>query len=104
MNQELDSFTYSASHNLQEPLRKIQTFANLILEKETEALSEKGKDYLTRIQIAAQRMQQLIEDLLSYSRTVDTSKKEFQKTDLNILLEHIKTEPQGRNNRKHLSC
>jgi signal transduction histidine kinase len=92
MNEELGSFTYSASHDLQEPLRKIQMFAKLILEKEIEALSEKGKDYFNRMQIATQRMQQLIEDLLSYSHTADTSQKHFQKTDLNVLIEHVKTE------------
>ena len=92
MNQELDSFTYIASHDLQEPLRKIQTFANVIIENEKEVLSEKGKDYLGRMQVAAQRMQQLIEDLLSYSHTVDPSQKQFQKTNLNVLLELVKTE------------
>jgi signal transduction histidine kinase len=51
INQELDSFTYIASHDLQEPLRKIQTFANIILEKEIEALPEKGKIILSECKL-----------------------------------------------------
>src|SRR4030095_3297472 len=58
---------------------------------EMEMLSEKGKDYFKRIENAAQRMQHLIEDLLAYSHAT-TSQKYFQKTDLNILLEQVKTE------------
>jgi integral membrane sensor domain MASE1 len=51
INQELDSFTYIAIHDLQEPLRKIQTFANIILEKEIEALPEKGKIILSECKL-----------------------------------------------------
>ncbi len=87
MNEELASFAYVSSHDLQEPLRKIQTFANRITEKET--LSDMGKDYFRRMQDAAQRMQLLIEDLLAYSRT-STTEKVFEKTDLNNLLVEVK--------------
>lgn len=69
MNQELSSFAYVSSHDLQEPLRKIRAFSLRILEVEYERLSEKGRDHFERIQRSAQRMQTLIEDLLSYSRT-----------------------------------
>src|SRR5690606_532970 len=69
MNQELASFAYVSSHDLQEPLRKIQTFASRIVETEHDNLSAKGKDYFIRMQNAALRMQTLIEDLLAYSRT-----------------------------------
>ena len=86
MNEELASFAYVSSHDLQEPLRKIQTFANRIIEKE--ALSESGKDYFARMQNAAQRMQLLIEDLLAYSRT-STTEKVFEKTDLNTILDDV---------------
>lgn len=91
MNQELASFAYVSSHDLQEPLRKIQTFASRIVEMEEANLSEKGKDYFLRMQNAALRMQTLIEDLLAYSRT-NTSEKRFEATDLNVILNDIKSE------------
>jgi signal transduction histidine kinase len=68
MNKELESFTYISSHDLQEPLRKIQTFVSRIIEKDQESLSDTGKSYLLRTQEAALRMQNLIQDLLAYSR------------------------------------
>ena len=69
INKELQSFVYISSHDLQEPLRKIQTFSTRIADKEVDNLSDYGKDYFNRIQNAANRMQMLIEDLLAYSRT-----------------------------------
>jgi PAS domain S-box-containing protein len=60
MNTELQSFAYVSSHDLQEPLRKIQAFASRILSKEMQTLSETGKDYFRRMQEAAARMQTLI--------------------------------------------
>ena len=67
-NHELEQFAFIASHDLQEPLRKIQAFGNLLGTKCSDKLDEQGKDYLTRMQNAAKRMQQLIRDLLKYSR------------------------------------
>ncbi|MFZ0931199.1 MAG: ATP-binding protein [Syntrophobacteraceae bacterium] len=67
-NQELEQFAFIASHDLQEPLRKIQTFGNMIGNKCSDKLNEQEKDYFTRMQNAAKRMQQLIHDLLKYSR------------------------------------
>ncbi|MFB3387989.1 PAS domain S-box protein [Flavobacterium sp. LAR06] len=89
MNQELQSFAYISSHDLQEPLRKIQTFASLILEKEFENLSNEGKDKFQRMQSAAQRMQTLINDLLSYSRT-NIQERVFEKTDLSKIIDEVK--------------
>lgn len=91
MNKELESFTYISSHDLQEPLRKIQTFTGRILEKENQNLSDTGKDYFHRMQDASQRMQTLLQDLLSFSR-VNTAERKFEVTDLNKIIEEVKTE------------
>jgi PAS domain S-box-containing protein len=90
-NDEMTSFSYVASHDLQEPLRKIHTFSRLILEKESNNLSEKGKDYFHRMESAALRMQTLIDDLLTFSRT-NTLPREFTPTDLNKILFDVKKE------------
>jgi signal transduction histidine kinase len=67
-NAELEQFASIASHDLQEPLRKVRTFAARVRETEGAALSERGVDYLRRAEASAERMQQLIEDLLVFSR------------------------------------
>ncbi len=91
MNQELAAFAYVSSHDLQEPLRKIQTFASRIVETEHENLSSKGKDYFIRMQNAALRMQTLIEDLLAYSRT-NTGDKKFEIADLNRMMVEVQSD------------
>lgn len=89
MNKELQSFAYISSHDLQEPLRKIQTFSSQLLEKECDNLTESGKDKFRRMQNAARRMQTLIDDLLSYSRTA-TSEGKFEKVELAELIREVK--------------
>jgi hypothetical protein len=84
---ELESFNRVASHDLQEPLRKIQTFLSRISENELSTLSDKSKDYFERIQFSVNRMRRLIDDLLLYSQT-SRSDKIFEKTDLTLLLEN----------------
>ena len=84
-NQELASFNRVASHDLQEPLRKIQTFISLIPEDERQILSIKSKEYLNKIESSASRMRVLIDDLLLFSKTI-ASKKEFVVTNLSELL------------------
>jgi signal transduction histidine kinase len=72
-------------------LRKVRTFASRILENESGALTEKGKDYFARIQSAIARMQTLIEDLLAYSHTNKAERKP-EMVDLNQILEEVKTD------------
>lgn len=89
-NEELESFTYIASHDLQEPLRKIQSFCKLIVAKEGEIfLTDSTRDYFTRIISAAARMQNLINALLSYSNT-NKQEIEFKATNLNEVVEEVK--------------
>ncbi|BCY29576.1 hypothetical protein KK2020170_24440 [Flavobacterium okayamense] len=85
---ELTEFNHVASHDLQEPLRKIQTFISRIEDKELDKLSDNGKAYFDRIKSAASRMRILIDDLLQYSRT-SRSKNDFEKVNLNDVIENI---------------
>jgi PAS domain S-box-containing protein len=91
MNKELQSFAYISSHDLQEPLRKIQTFANRIVEKEYNNLSDSGKNYLRRMGEAAHRMRTLIDDLLAYSRT-NMQERKFEKANLADIVEEVRLE------------
>ncbi len=88
MNKELESFAYISSHDLQEPLRKIQTFVTYINEKEGEDLSLKGKEIFNRILLAAKRMQTLINDLLAYSRS-NVAHQKFESVDLNLIINEV---------------
>ena len=90
-NKELESFNYISSHDLQEPLRKIQVFASRLIADESQNLSTKGIHYIFRMQDAANRMQTLIADLLAYSRSISSERK-FEITDLNTIIESVKKE------------
>lgn len=89
MNKELQSFAYISSHDLQEPLRKIQTFASQIMDKELDNLSDYGKDKFQRMLNAAKRMQALINDLLTYSKT-NVQERVFEKIDLALIIDEVK--------------
>ncbi len=90
-NKELVAFTYISSHDLQEPMRKIQTFAGRLLETEHQNLSETGQDYFKRMQSAANRMQLLLTDLLAFSR-VNSGELKFETTDLKSLVEEVEND------------
>jgi len=100
INQELESFAYVSSHDMQEPLRKLQTFAGIILEKENQNLSDNGKNYFRFMQQSAERMRQLIQDLLAFSR-ISTAEREFENIDLNIIIEEVKKEFKEEITEKH---
>jgi PAS domain S-box-containing protein len=89
INKDLDSFTYMASHDLQEPLRKIKTFCNIIVSKGKERLPVEISGYFERIIMSVTRMQTLIDSLLHYSRAT-TSEIIMVPTDLNTVIEEIK--------------
>ena len=87
-NRELEEFAFVASHDLQEPLRKIQAFSDRLETMFKDELGEKGIDYIGRMKNAAQRMSNLINDLLEFSR-VTTRGKDFDDTDLNDVVADI---------------
>lgn len=86
-NNELQQFAYVASHDLQEPLRKIMTFSDR-LELSKAVLPAQGQSYLDKIKESSSRMARLIDDLLEYSR-ISRAGFEFVKTDLNKVLEEV---------------
>lgn len=90
-NAELSSFNHVASHDLQEPLRKIETFISRIKQEEMQNMPEAGKGYFAKIETAANRMRQLINDLLLFSRA-NKAEKIFADTDLNIILKNVTQE------------
>lgn len=86
-NSELKQFAYVASHDLQEPLRKIMTFADR-LQSNADNLSETQQKYIDKITISSQRMTRLIDDLLNFSRTSRLDKA-FLKTNLKKVVEEV---------------
>lgn len=90
-NKDLDRFAFMASHDLQEPLRKIRTFGDRLVSKYHSILDEDGQRYLERMQNAAQRMQSLIQDILTFSK-ISVHEKQFVSSDLNTILQDVVAE------------
>ncbi|MCY7349346.1 MAG: PAS domain-containing protein [Cytophagaceae bacterium] len=90
-NLNLSQFAYVASHDLQEPLRKIQAFGNMLLKRNAAQLDEPGTDRIRRMQNAAERMSGLIQDLLEYSR-VSSHRETFAPVDLTALLASVRSD------------
>lgn len=84
-NKELANLNWISTHDLKEPLRKIQIFASKVLDRENPDLSAQVKDSVERMRFAAEKMQMLIEDILAYSKA-GNMEKVFQEADLNIIL------------------
>ncbi|HEY0898816.1 MAG TPA: ATP-binding protein, partial [Sphingobacteriaceae bacterium] len=87
-NTELEQFAYIASHDLQEPLRKIRAFGERLEHKFSSQLPEEGLDYLERMKSAAERMQKLIDDLLTFSRLTRTTEA-HRKLDLKSVFQQV---------------
>jgi light-regulated signal transduction histidine kinase (bacteriophytochrome) len=94
-NRELEQFASVASHDLQEPLRKIQAFGDRLSTLCNGQLGERGNDYLQRILASAARMRKLIDDLLTYSR-VASKAQPFTAVDLNEIAEEVASDLEGR--------
>ncbi|WP_414827803.1 sensor histidine kinase [Alteromonas sp. H39] len=87
-NRELEDFAFVASHDLQEPLRKIRAFGNRLESGYADVIDERGQDFLKRMLNAAERMSMLISDLLAFSR-VSTRGKDFEDVNLNSVFSDI---------------
>ena len=94
-NRELEQFASVASHDLQEPLRKIEAFGDRLKSRHGAGLDESGRDFLERILLSASRMRSLINDLLSFSR-VTTRAQPHEKLDLNRIAREVVSDLEGR--------
>ncbi len=90
LNAELSSFTYVASHDLKEPLRKIQVYASMI--EDAGPGASRNTEYLAKIRQGAQRMQSLIDNLLAYSQVSNDHTSKFEKVDLNDVLNNVQAD------------
>jgi PAS domain S-box-containing protein len=91
VNENLKQFAYIASHDLQEPLRKINVYSDILLNSDKEHLSPSGKSYLNKMSKATKRMSALIKDLLEFSK-VNIDERAFTEVNLNEILSSIKVD------------
>ena len=101
-NKELEQFAFVTSHDLQEPLRKIMTFSNMLYEKNKDQITGQAKWFLDRINNAASRMSKLINDLLNFSR-LQRSSDSFLEVDLNNVLHNVELDFEVMINQKKAS-
>jgi signal transduction histidine kinase len=94
-NRELEQFASVASHDLQEPLRKIQAFGDRLVQRFRDVLGEQGREFVERMQHSAARMRTLIDDLLAYSRVASRGKP-FEAVDLNQVAAEVVSDLEGR--------
>lgn len=87
-NQELEQFAFTASHDLQEPLRKVRAFSEQIQVKYGAAIGEEGREFIHRMNVAVRRMEEMISSLLAYSR-VTTKPQPFTRVDLNAIVQSV---------------
>ena len=92
-NDELSNMNWISTHDLKEPLRKIQIYASIILEKDASVIPESVKNTIARMQSSAGRMQMLIEDLLSYNKVINNGDR-LHEVNLNEVLEEVRDELQ----------
>ncbi|MES2681591.1 MAG: response regulator [Bacteroidota bacterium] len=90
-NKELDRFAFMASHDLQEPIRKIRIFSNRINEKYADVVGEEGRVYIDKMQTACERMQNLITDILAFSK-IEVTKDSLVYSDVGLLLNEVISE------------
>ncbi len=100
-NKELESFSYSVSHDLRAPLRGIDGFSQALLEDYGDRLDAQGKSYLQRVRAASQRMAELIDDMLSLSR-VSRGEMKSETVDLGALAQNIAAELQSADRRRQV--
>ena len=100
-NEELEAFSYSASHDLRAPLRSIEGFSQALLEDYRDKLDMQGKDYLTRIKIATRRMADLIEDMMQLSR-ITRMEMNIEKVNLTLIARSVMSELQKSQPQRHI--